>query len=372
MSCPSGLLQHGQHFWTELRAVKQSANELPFSWYPFESLSALPLVAELLDPASAEVSQAIASHPVADIGCADGDFSLLMARLGADVDAIDFAPNNYNRMQAVEWLSREMGLPVHIHSLDLDRNPTLPREHYGLTLFLGTLYHLKNPYLVLESLAYRTEWCLLSTRIAQVTANRNIRMEEEPLAYLVSGRELANDATNYWIFSACGLLRILQRTRWAIAGLRRVGCSQDSNPLAGDADERMFLLLKSRVFYPQLQAQRLDGWYAPEDNERCWTTKRFSLGVTLPLERPIGGFMFRAYAPGGMTLECCIGGEPIHSETYETPGDFTFRSPLPPYAAHEPILKLDFSVESTFAAPGDTRELGICVPLGPRIPFEVW
>ena len=51
--------------------------------------------------------------------------------------------------------------------LDLDRPFQLPGGPYDFTFFLGTLYHLRNPFHVLEELAKRTAFCFLSTRIAR-------------------------------------------------------------------------------------------------------------------------------------------------------------------------------------------------------------
>jgi len=48
-----------------------------------------------------------------------------------------------------------------------DRPFTLPHDAYDVVLFLGILYHLRNPFYVLEELARRTTHLLLSTRIAR-------------------------------------------------------------------------------------------------------------------------------------------------------------------------------------------------------------
>ena len=374
-------------FWTEVQQRKKAAVLSGCGWYPYESLSALSTVAGLISPVFDEVAESVRCAPVADIGCADGDFGMLFARWGAEVDAIDYAPNNFNRMEGVEALGRLLNLPVRTHSIDLDARYDMPRDEYGLTLFLGTLYHLKNPYHVLENLAFHTRWCVLSTRIAQVTPKVHARIDNEPVAYLADGREIADDATNYWIFSASGLLRILQRTRWAIAGVKRLGCQSDSDPIHPQADERMFVLLKSRVRYPELQIRPLDGWYEPEEDAWRWTAKRFSLEVVLPLEQPVAGFALSISVPEVLvadtqriTVSCRIGGEAAGSIAYDAPGKSEFTGQFPPFAAHEPILRLDFAVDSSFClSSGDPRELGICVPLldstqkqTHRIPFRVF
>src|SRR5207302_220949 len=77
-------------------------------------------------------------------------------------------------------------------------------EIYGLALFFGVLYHLKNPYYVLETLATRARYCLLSTRIARQTP-RGTSMKDEPLAYLLEPCESTYDATNFRTFSETAL-----------------------------------------------------------------------------------------------------------------------------------------------------------------------
>ena len=384
---PSEFLEYGLQFSAEVRQQKRIAALPGYGWYPYDSLSALSIVAELISPVFDEIAESIVDAPVADVGCADGDFAMLFARWGADVDAIDYAPNNFNRMRGVDALGRLLNLPIRTYSLDLDGRYDMPRENCGFTLFLGTLYHLKNPYYALEKLAFHTRWCVLSTRIAQVTPKTRARIDDEPVAYLADGREIADDATNFWIFSASGLLRILQRTRWAIAGVKRIGRQSDSDPIHPEADERMFVLLKSRVRYPELQVRPLDGWYEPEQDSWRWTAKRFSLEVVLPLEQPVAGFALSIGVPEGVgantqsiTVSCSIRGERVGSAAYEAPGPVEFAGKFPPFAAHEPILQVEFSVNSSLCvSSGDLRELGICVPLldfaqknTHRIPFRVF
>ena len=63
-----------------------------------------------------------------------------------------------------------------------------------------------------------------------------------------------------------------------------------SDPVRVDADERMYLLLKSRVRFPDLEVQPLRGWFEVEEDSGRWTAKQFSLEVTLPKETPLSEF----------------------------------------------------------------------------------
>jgi tRNA (mo5U34)-methyltransferase len=375
-------LKFGLEFSSELRSIKRQIDPPSPGWYPHESLSSLPILAELISPLYDEIAAGIGDARVADIGCADGDFALLLVRCGFPVDAIDHAPNNFNQMRGVRKLVDALAPQVETFDIDLDGRFDLPRREYGLTLFLGTLYHLKNPYYALEKLAFHTHWCILSTRIAQVTPRVDASIDREPVAYLADGLEIENDSTNYWIFSAAGLLRILQRTRWAIRAVKRTGCLVDSNPIVAEADERMFVVLQSRVYYPALHVRTASGWHEIEQDAFRWTAKSFALEIVLPLEIALSEFRLSMHAPdvlvaGGneVRITCHIGREICGSMTVNYAGPFEFRGTLPPCALHEPVLRLEFTVISSFA--GDDRELGICVPLEPggsatsRIPFIV-
>ncbi len=154
-------------------------------------------------------------------------------------------------------------------------------------------------------------------------------MEEEPLAYLASPVEVNSDVTNYWIFSLGGLLRLLQRTRGAVRGIQRVGCTSNSNPSDPNADERVFMLLQSRVTYPGLNTSRREGWYDTDDETFCWTAKMFTLEVTLPFGTQLSGFLLPLYIPADilcpdLTLQASINAKACFSQ----PGLHSFRGEL--------------------------------------------
>lgn len=365
-------------FDAELRELKQRVPVPDYGWYPYQTMTNIPVICDLLGPVYGEVRDAVSRSAVADLGCADGDLSLLFARLGCAVDAIDRAATNFNQLRGVACLQRELALPVGIQEVDLDTAFTLPRPDYGLALFLGTLYHLKNPFYVLETIAQRADWCLLSTRIAQVTPART-RVEDEALAYLLGAREANNDPTNFWIFSMTGLLRLLERTGWMVMGHARLGCTTDSDPVRGEADERAFVIAKSRTRHPDLHARPLAGWHPAELEAFCWTAKQFSLEVTPPEgshEFALRFFVPEAvFAGGPVRIWCAIDGAPAGAITCTAPESLEFRGRFPFPAV---TYRLDFTVESRFQPAGDARDLGICVPLldashrhTQRIPFRV-
>ena len=351
-------------FATELQDLKERRVVLDYGWYPYQTLTALPTICDLLEPVYDEVSDAISRGPIADIGCGDGDLAMFFARLGCEVDAIDHAETNFNQLRGVETLQRELSFPVDVHDIDLDGPFALPRRNYGFAVFLGTLYHLKNPFYVLETIAASADWCILSTRIAQVTPGKRTRIEGEPLAYLLGDREANNDPTNYWIFSLAGLLKLLERTGWFVMGHTQMGCSIDSDPVAAAADERALVLIKSRTRHPGLHIRVLEGWYPAEQNTFRWTAKHFSLEAILPkrsYEFALRFFVTDAMCNSGpIRVSCAISGQPSGVITCVSPDSQEFRGRFPFEALS---YRLDFTVESMFQPPCDTRELGVCVPL---------
>ncbi|HSH26254.1 MAG TPA: hypothetical protein VK972_00560, partial [Wenzhouxiangella sp.] len=64
---------------------------------------------------------------------------------------------------------------------------------------------------------------------------------------LLHPEECNNDPTNYWIFSAPGLIRLAERSGWTVRATYRVGDTKQSDPSSAEHDERMFLALESRV-----------------------------------------------------------------------------------------------------------------------------
>lgn len=372
-------------FGERLRTLKSGLPIPSPGWYQFDSLTAIPSIADLIKPVFEELAAAIRTHPIADIGCADADVAMLFGSFGMEVDAVDCRSTNYNKLVGAEVVSRALKLPVKIFDIDLDARFELSRSDYGLTFLLGTLYHIKNPYYLLEALAYRTRWSIVSTRIAQTIPQVSASVDTAPVAYLADGQEINNDATNYWIFSSTGLLRIVQRTRWAVRGVSRVGCLVNSNPTSPESDERMLLLLQSRVHCPDLQVRRSKGWFPPERESWCWTTGSFSIEIVLPLERQVSSFAFKFYVPEvavaneqTVALSCSVKGEACGSLISDQPGTATLLGVLPSFALHEPILTLQFEVASREFL-GDSRELGVCVELlareisgGKELPFDVW
>jgi len=214
-----------------------------FPWYPYDSfMNAYPIDHLLRGRNLAEVA---GEKWVLDIGCGDGAFAFFLESLGSKVHAVDCPRTNINGMRAIRSLQQALHSSVEIHELDLDDRFALPGGDYHLALFLGTLYHLKNPFYALETLARASRYCLLSTRIANWTPLHDVNFSKLPMAYLLDSSETNNDPTNFWIFSEAGLRRLLERSGWLIRDWVVFGEKEDADPVDPGKDGRAFCLLES-------------------------------------------------------------------------------------------------------------------------------
>ncbi len=190
---------------------------------------------------------------IADIGAADGDLAFFMESLGNQYDICDFGPTNYNGLRGAHFLKERLTSSVGIYEHDLDSQFSMTRK-YDLIFFLGILYHLKNPYYVLEKLCQHSKHLIVSTRICRHFRIGQPDSSSIPAAYLLGPTESNNDATNYWVFTRAGLERIFDRTGWRVIAIRTVGDTITSNPQDASHDERAFALLHNYAFDPLNQS----------------------------------------------------------------------------------------------------------------------
>ena len=243
----SALRSRASEFELALAAQKRKVGGEGFPWYPYGTLNNLVHLDNLLTGTNRDFSTLIGDLPVADIGAADGDMAFFLETLGYAVDVVDYGPTNFNALRGARLLKEERGSKISIHETNLDAYFNWPQPKYGLALFMGVLFHLKNPFYVLESLAKVTRFALISTRIAQYSPDLKTRIANLPVGYLLHATEANNDATNFWIFSEAGLCRILERTGWNILDHMTVGNTHKSDPASTKGDERSFMLLQSQV-----------------------------------------------------------------------------------------------------------------------------
>jgi 2-polyprenyl-3-methyl-5-hydroxy-6-metoxy-1,4-benzoquinol methylase len=240
-------------FAGRLDEAKANLSDRAIPWYPYGSIDNIWLLSQMLGEGRRDLVALAGGRPVLDIGAADGEVAFFLESLGFDVDVIDHPPTNYNGCRALSALREALGSRIGIHLQDIDRQFVLPDREYGLAVFLGILYHLKNPFYVLEQLSERVRYMLLSTRVAKFDRasgrdGARWRFESVPAAYLLAPDECNNDATNFWIFSNAGLKRLVDRAGWDVVDYRTFGNTIDSDPATQAGDERAFCLLRSRHF----------------------------------------------------------------------------------------------------------------------------
>jgi tRNA (mo5U34)-methyltransferase len=213
-------------------------------WYRYGSLGNFTELDRLLTGEHRDLRRLADGKPIADIGGADGDCAFFLETLGFRTELIENRGTNHNRLKGARLLKEALSSSVEITDQDLDGQGELPDREYGVVLLLGVLYHLKNPFHVLEALSRRARHCFLSTKVARFSPEGTY-LHDVPVAYLVGERELNNDPTNYWIFSFTGLRRLLSRSGWEIREERAHGDTRRSDPVNRQRDERAFLLLRS-------------------------------------------------------------------------------------------------------------------------------
>jgi SAM-dependent methyltransferase len=239
----SALVRKGLRFRSRFEQAKLAAGARDFAWYPYDCFANLFPVQRLLRDADLSIAEVAGNLPILDIGAADGALSFLFESLGYQVDALDNSGTNMNRMQGIRALAAGLNSAVEIRDADLDGRFELEGP-YGAALFLGTLYHLKNPFYTLEMLSRHARYCFLSTRVARWSPDKSVRLESIPVAYLLDADECNGDVTNYWIFSPPGLTRLANRAGWQVCSSTSTGAAE-SDPASAQGDERMFLLLRS-------------------------------------------------------------------------------------------------------------------------------
>jgi len=322
------------------------------------------------------LSQMIGNAPVLDAGCGDGDVAFFLESLGARVDAVDHPSTNYNRMEGVRALKQALGSNVAIHAADIDVRPTFPSSKYGMAMLLGVLYHLKNPFLVLEALARSSRWLYMSTRIAAMTPDRRLRFGGYPMAYLVNDRELNDDPTNFWIFSEEGLKRIVRRAGWKETGYFTLGRSAaDADPVSQEGDVRGFILAESR--YAVAENLTLgSGWHGLEYGSSRWTERRFSASIDVPQSLGSATLRFAFQIPDALiaarprtTLWASVNGSRLPAAGYSTPGEHEYSATVA--SIPEGRVEIEFELAAAERIGSDERELGVQVYFTGDAPIQL-
>jgi tRNA (mo5U34)-methyltransferase len=370
-------------FRLKLEKAKENVENLSLPWYAYDILANIELMDQLLQQARLQLPDLIAGKPALDIGCADGQLSFFVESLGHGITAVDYPSTNANGMLAVKALKQALNSSVEILEADIDQGFTPPEgKAYSLVFLLGILYHLKNPFLILETLAKHAEYCFLSTRVARFAADGTSAIHDLPVAYLLDPAETNNDITNYWIFSQAGLKRLIKRTGWDICAYLDLGETIKSDPVTAEGDERVFCLLRRADCFTN--GHLLEGWtepVGPRDGWR-WALGSFSIAFDVPAPDPtvLDQTVLDQTSPrhgsavelelfltadqlqveGRVTITVIAGETEVATQIFETPGAHVMRFPLPPSEVTSQTL--EFRVTPLYPLTnGDPRPLGLLV-----------
>jgi tRNA (mo5U34)-methyltransferase len=357
------LVEQARRFKVDLDGSRKRAASVNFEWYPYNSLSNVQHLETLVGSAHGYVIESAREERILDLGCGDGDLAFFFESLGYNVTCVDYPPSNHNNMQGLRVLHRELRSGVTIREIDVDSEFPLDGT-YGLTFCLGLLYHLKNPFFVLEHLARISRFCVLSTRIARRLPDGAPMPDGHALAYLLAEDELNLDDTNCWIFSEPALRRLLERTRWEVVHFFTTGDTVSSDPVSLNHDERAFCLLESHYGHQHLDL--LEGWHHVEDSGWRWTQQRFAARATSRLGVKHSRIVMRVFAPpllieqfGSITLYAEVDDAEVQPLVMRDPGIHMFVRKIPkPSEVTSAVFHLDRALGSDT---GYSRELGIVV-----------
>lgn len=354
-------------FKAHLEKLRHDNKSPEFNWYPYDSFGSLPVLTSLMN-GRWDLNNLRGPAPLLDIGCGDGDLSFFFESLGWPVIAVDNANPNFNETRGFTTLHRALNSTVEFHKYDLDQGLPLTGRTFGLALCLGVLYHLKNPFVLLETSARHARHCFLSTRIAQVSP-KGAPMEDEPLAYLLDPFEANDDPSNFWIFSEAGLRRIFDRCGWELCEYTTTGVQNGSTPTRNDRDQRAFCMLRSKLPDPWLNIDLDGGWHPMENNSWRWTERVFSIRLSGPITKadPILRFTFHLPqqildATGPLRLTASIGAERLKTCAFSVSGQHTYETPLPSGLLTTSDVCIRFELDKCWGPrASDQRQLGVQV-----------
>jgi SAM-dependent methyltransferase len=358
----ASLVAESRRFAGRVQAATQHHGDPGFEWYPHETLSAFANLEKSLTGANRELFTG--TGRVLDLGAQDGELAFFLESLGYHVVAADHPAYNHNGMRGIRTLKAALGSSVEIHEIDADRPFTLPHDSYDLVVMLGVLYHLRNPFYVLEELARHTTQCLLSTRVARCYPDGTPMPAGVSLAYLLAENELNQDNSNYFIFNEAGLRVMLERAHWDVADYASLGETRLSDPVRLDRDERAFCLLRSR--YNRLaNLELLAGWHESEGTGWRWTAKEFAVRVRADGNARV--LEMKVWVPeesirqlGDITLAASVNGRDLEPAVFAVPGQETFTRRLDGTARGP--LEVRFRLDKALPPdPLDSRERGIIV-----------
>ncbi len=148
-----------------------------------------------------------------DIGCRDGFFSFELERRGATVVGIDYAPPDRTGFSIASELvgSKTTYLVDNVYDLHPDKHGV-----FDLVLFLGVLYHLRNPMLALDRIRAVTKTGGTLLVETQLCVDPELQSSNTPLMEFFPRAALHGDHTNKWGPNAAGLRAIVEEAQFSV------------------------------------------------------------------------------------------------------------------------------------------------------------
>ena len=160
-----------------------------------------------------EIPEDLTGLSVLDIGAWDGYFSFECERRGAArVVAADwFAWNEAAGGSKASFELARDALGSSVEDVELRVEDLTPERvgRFDLVLFVGVLYHLRDPLLALDAVASVTAGTLI------VETHVDLTLRARPAAAFYPGRELNDDSTNWWGPNAAAVEGMLRATGFA-------------------------------------------------------------------------------------------------------------------------------------------------------------
>ncbi len=179
-----------------------------------------------------QLPETLDGQRVLDIGARDGFFSFECERRGAEVMAIDYLTAEETGFPIAKEL---LGSDVELQQMNVYDLTPEELGGFDLVLFLGVLYHLRDPMLALDKIAGVSRGKLIcETQMiddALLTesgefkrlADLDPELEKIPLMQFYPGRALNNDPTNAWAPNEACLAAMLEESGFAVDGMVRLG-----------------------------------------------------------------------------------------------------------------------------------------------------
>jgi tRNA (mo5U34)-methyltransferase len=155
-------------------------------------------------------------NSVLDLGAWNGYFTAKACRLGAtDILAVDQPTWNHpgpaNGFAGFQLVQKYLAPTARALNCDVNDLRVEVIGQFDVVLFLGVLYHLKNPLFVLENLGQ------IARKRIVIETHLDALNEERPAAIFYPGDECRNDGSNWWGVNPACLRAMLE-----VAGFKNV------------------------------------------------------------------------------------------------------------------------------------------------------